>query len=102
MNRTEELRQELIADIGQAITQFEDYNRGDLDKMERVCISEVTAKRTVELLKKLEAPVEAVWRYHNDEHGQWWDCSACGKICRKNPHEKLGCSRCRAKMRMEA
>ena len=102
MNRTEELRQELIADIEKAIHTFTEWNLDHTNKMVMVGIKEITAKRTVELLKKLEAPVEAMWRYHNDEHGQWWDCSSCGKICRKNPHDKLGCSRCRAKMRMEA
>jgi len=46
--------------------------------------------------------VPAVWRYHNDEHGQWWDCQHCGKICRKNPHDKNYCSHCGSPMRMES
>ena len=46
--------------------------------------------------------VPAKWRYHNDEHGQWWDCEHCQKICRKNPHDKLFCSNCGSPMSMES
>ena len=45
----------------------------------------------------------AVWVYYlNDEGKARWKCSACGKVCRRNPHEKHYCSSCGAKMRMEA
>lgn len=45
----------------------------------------------------------AVWVYYlNDDGKARWRCSACGKICRRNPHEKHYCSCCGAKMRMEA
>lgn len=43
----------------------------------------------------------AVWEYHHDEHGVWWRCSACGKLCRKNPREKNYCSHCGSAMKME-
>lgn len=45
---------------------------------------------------------KAVWVYHHDEHGTWWGCAHCGKVCRKNPHDKRYCSRCGSEMRMEA
>ena len=100
MNRTEELRSQVLDIVDAAVRAYEAAPNESAGNGVR--LDYITARRAVELLKKLEAPVEAVWRYHNDEHGQWWDCSACGKICRKNPHDKLGCSRCRAHMRMEA
>lgn len=41
----------------------------------------------------------AVWVYYtNDERKARWKCSACGKICRKDPREKYYCSNCGAKM----
>ena len=44
-----------------------------------------------------------VWRYiMTDARKPVWKCSECGKICRRNPHEKNYCSNCGAKMRMEA
>ena len=50
---------------------------------------------------KMRPVVAAVWEYHHDEHGIWWKCTSCGKICRKNPREKRYCSRCGAEMKME-
>ena len=42
------------------------------------------------------------WTYYrNDEGKARWKCDRCGKICKRNPHEKLYCSHCGAKMRME-
>lgn len=44
-----------------------------------------------------------VWKYEiDDENRARWRCDQCGKICHKHPHDKLYCSRCGAKMRMEA
>lgn len=44
-----------------------------------------------------------VWKYYtNDENKPRWKCSACGKVCKRNPHYKLYCSNCGARMRMEA
>lgn len=40
--------------------------------------------------------------YRNDEGKPRWKCSICGKIVRRLPYEKLYCSRCGAKMKMEA
>ena len=44
----------------------------------------------------------AVWHYHNDAHGQWWECGNCGKVCHKNPHDKKFCSICGFIMKMES
>lgn len=44
-----------------------------------------------------------VWKYETDDEGRArWKCSQCGKVCHKHPHDKIYCSRCGAKMRMEA
>lgn len=44
----------------------------------------------------------AVWKYYlNDEGRARWRCSWCGKICRRNPHDKRYCSICGRAMRME-
>lgn len=44
-----------------------------------------------------------VWKYETDDEGKArWKCSKCGKVCHKHPHDKLYCSRCGSKMRMEA
>ena len=45
----------------------------------------------------------ATWVYYvNEEHKARWKCSACGKICRKDPREKFFCSNCGAKMERES
>lgn len=49
----------------------------------------------------IERP-SGVWKYHNDEHGIWWNCSKCGKILRRPPNDKRFCSRCGAEMTREA
>ncbi len=44
-----------------------------------------------------------VWKYITDEENKpRWKCDQCGKICHKPPHDKVYCSRCGAKMKMEA
>ena len=103
MNRTEELRQELIAEIEKDILTFTEWNLDHTSKMVMVGIKEVTAKRTVELLKKLEVPINAKWHYYtNDEGRPRWKCTNCGKIVRREPTEKKRCSRCGAYMNKEA
>ena len=102
MNRTEELRQQMIGAFEAAIADFEKYG-GDEFGSDSVIIDIITAKRTAELLKRLEAPVEAVWHYYtNDEGRARWRCSNCGKIIRQGQHEKRYCSCCGARMRTEA
>jgi ABC-type ATPase with predicted acetyltransferase domain len=102
MNRTEELRQQLIGQLESAIRDFEKYGDDEFGA-DSVHIDIITARRTVELLKKLFVPIEGVWQYYtNDEGKARWRCSVCGKIAHKNPMEKQFCSSCSAKMRMEA
>ena len=103
MNRTEELRQECIEVLNAEITDFErEGGNGELDG-DYIIISYITAKRMVELLKNLEVPVEAKWRYYtNDEGRPRWRCGNCGKIIRQGAHEKKRCSCCGAHMRTEA
>ena len=94
MNRMEELRQEVVEVLDAAIQEFEQNGNPELDG-DFVTITYITAKRTVELLKNLEVPVEAVWHYYvNDEGKARWKCSLCGKICHRDPADKLYCSRC--------
>lgn len=43
------------------------------------------------------------WRYYRNEEGKpRWKCSECGKLCKRIPTEKLYCSHCGSKMKMEA
>jgi len=102
MSNTEELRQQLIAELETAIADCEKYGNDEYGQAP-VHVNIITARRTVELLKKLEAPVEAVWHYYtNDEGRPRWRCSNCGKVCRRNPHDKKRCSECAGHMNMEA
>ena len=102
MNRTEELRQQMIAELEVDIADFEKYG-GDEFGSDSVAIDIITARRTLELLKKLEVPVYAKWHYYtNDEGRPRWKCTNCGKIVRREPTEKKRCSRCGAYMNKEA
>jgi 7-cyano-7-deazaguanine synthase in queuosine biosynthesis len=102
MNRTEELRQQVIEQLEVDIADFKKYG-GDEFGSDSVMVDIITARRTVELLKKLEAPVEAKWHYYtNDEGKARWKCTNCGKIIRRGAHEKLYCSRCGARLQPES
>ena len=101
MNRTEELRQQVIDQLQTDIADHED----DCGKLcdDSVAVDIVTARRTVELLKKLEAPVEAKWHYYTNEEGKArWKCTNCGKLVRRRPSDKKRCSWCGAYMSEEA
>ena len=98
MNRTEELRQQLIAELETAIADCEKYGNDEYGQAP-VHVNIITARRTVELLKKLEAPIEAKWRgYTNDEGKPRWKCTNCGKIVKRPPNDKKRCSICGARM----
>lgn len=102
MNRTEELRQQMIQQLEADIASFEKYS-GDKFGSDSVAVDIVTARRTVELLKKLEVPIEAKWHYYNNEEGKArWRCTNCGRICKRHPHDKRRCSTCGARMTMES
>ena len=53
----------------------------------------------------LEVEKEAkfgVWKYYtNDEGKVRWKCSICGKICRRDPADKLYCSHCGSRNQKE-
>ena len=55
MNRTEELRQQMIEQLETDIADFEKYG-GDEFGSDSVAVDIITARRTLELLKKLEVP----------------------------------------------
>ena len=102
MNHTEELRQQVIEQLEVDIADFKKYSVDEFGS-DSVHVDIVTARRTVELLKKLEAPVEAKWHYYtNDEGKARWKCTNCGKIIRRGAHEKLYCSRCGARLQPES
>lgn len=43
------------------------------------------------------------WVYYVNEEGKpRWKCSECGKICRRDPHDKYYCSRCGSRNSKEA
>lgn len=57
----------------------------------------------LEIIKHSEPIVNAEWRYYvNDEGKARWRCSKCGKLCRRDPHDKKRCSSCGAHMTKEA
>lgn len=102
MNRTEELRQQMIQQLEADIDDYKKYG-DDQYGPNMVAVDIVTARRTVELLKKMDVPVEAVWQYYtNDEGRARWRCTNCGKIIRQGAHEKKRCSSCGARMKTEA
>lgn len=102
MNRTEELRQQVIEQLQTDIADFEKYGVDEFGS-DSVAVDIVTARRTVELLKKLEAPVEAKWHgYTNEEGKARWKCTNCGKLVRRRPSDKKRCSWCGAYMSEEA
>lgn len=104
MNRTEELRQQMIQQLETDIENYEKYGGDEFGHyFDSVHVDIITARRTVELLKKLEVPIEAKWHYYtNDEGKPRWKCTNCGKICRRDPHDKKRCSCCGAHTRTEA
>ena len=101
MNRTEELRQQLMGQLSAAIDSYERCNGEQYDTA-HVQLDYITAKRMHELLGKLEGPKDAKWHYYtNDEDKPRWKCTTCGKLCRRRPTDKLYCSRCGSKMSFE-
>ena len=97
MNRTEELRGEVTKVLNNAILDYEETGSTD-PGCDYVMLNYVTARRLYELLT---AP--AIWTfYRNEENEARWKCSSCGKIVRKNPHDKKFCSGCSRLMKMEA
>ena len=97
MNRTEELRQEVTRALNNAILDFEQIGSTDLDG-DYITLDYVTAKRLYNLLTE-----PATWLfYRNEENEARWKCSSCGKIVRKNPHDKRYCSCCSKPMVMES
>ena len=102
MNRTEELRQQMIEQLETDIADFEKYG-GDEFGSDSVAVDIITARRTLELLKKLEVPVYAKWHYYQNEEGRSrWKCTNCGKMLRRLPTDKRRCSRCGAYMKGES
>lgn len=102
MSNMEELRRQTIAQLETDIADFEKYG-GDEFGGDSVAVDIVTARQTLELLKRLEAPVEAKWHYYtNDEGRARWKCTNCGKIIRRGAHEKKRCSVCGAHISEEA
>ena len=68
------------------------YDTTDLPEM-------LAAMPTIEA----EPVTNAVWHYYtNDEGKARWRCSKCGKLCKRDPHDKKRCSNCGAHMRKEA
>ena len=57
---------------------------------------------TIAVLEQSGEPRETVWQYHSDRRGQWWDCKNCGKIVHKIPHDKMYCSHCGFRTKMES
>lgn len=70
---------------------------------EEGCCEDRLHADAIALLLASEPIADATWEYYtNDEGKARWRCSGCGKICRRNPHDKTRCSNCGAHMRLEA
>lgn len=101
MSTLEKQRQQIIEQLQTDIAGFDKDGCGNLYG-DAVTVDIVTARQTLELLKMLEAPVEAKWHYYiNDEGKARWKCTNCGKIIRRGAHEKRRCSVCGAHMTEE-
>jgi len=99
VNRTEELRQECVEVLDAAIDEFEQAGTGRGDF---VVLNYLTAKRMLEILKKLEVPVYAQWHYYtNDEGKARWKCTNCGHVVKHDPNDFKRCA-CGAHMSKEA
>ena len=97
MNRTSELRQEVVRSLNNAILDYEQIGSTELDA-DYIKLDYIAAKRLYELLA---AP--ATWEYYrNEEARARWKCSSCGKIIRHGAHDKQFCSNCGKPMRTEA
>ena len=102
MNRTEELRQDVLQILEADVADFEDGGNPELDG-DFVTVDYITAKRIIELLKRLEVPIEAKWHYYQNEEGRSrWKCTNCGKMLRRLPTDKRRCSHCGAHMKGES
>jgi len=75
-----------------------DYARGYDDGIQFMA-EKIDKAPTIEA----EPVINAVWQYYmNDEGKARWRCGNCGRICRRDPHDKLRCSTCGAHMTKEA
>lgn len=102
MNRTEELRQQIVEQLETDIASFKKYGDDEFGS-DSVRVNIVTARRALELLKKLEVPIEAKWHYYiNDEGRARWKCTNCGRLCKKNPYDKRRCASCGAHTTLES
>ena len=89
-------------DIEQCAEQKCPYLGGDPDDAEHVCVHSLIVG-AAEVMEHSEPIVNAEWRYYvNDEGKARWRCSKCGKLCRRDPHDKKRCSICGAHMTKEA
>lgn len=51
----------------------------------------------------MKQAVFGTWVYYvNDDGKARWKCSICGKVCRRNPHDKLYCSTCGSRNHLES
>lgn len=55
-----------------------------------------------EALEMMKEATFGKWVYYtNDENKARWKCSECGKICRRDPADKLYCSHCGSRNQKE-
>ena len=101
MNRTEELRRQMIDALKVNVDEFEKF--GNVEPADDdVLVKIVTVKRVIGLLEKLEVPVYAKWHYYtNDEGKARWRCTNCGHMVKHDPNDYKRCA-CGAHMSKEA
>ena len=89
------------AELHRKLGQIPNYH--DDEHEAYVSLREVRA--VIDQVPEVEAEpvIHAIWHYYvNDEGKARWRCNNCGKLCRRDPHDKVRCSGCGAHMRKEA
>ena len=94
-------REEIIKGLEAAHQESGRYGADEFG--ERAIVDRAVIWDALEIIRHSEPIVNAEWRYYvNDEGKARWRCSKCGKLCRRDPHDKKRCSICGAHMTKEA
>ena len=70
---------------------------------QKTCDTQRIHETKTEVIAVKKEAVFGKWIYYtNDEGKARWKCSVCGKICRRDPADKLYCSHCGSRNSKEA
>ena len=97
--------EKVVKDLEWAINEEEVYDCLYVNDLDGVIETMKAAKEIIEaqLRKTKDDEKPGRWIYYVNEEGRArWKCSECGKVCRRNPHDKPFCSTCGKRLIMEA